>query len=988
MKVRLKKTTFACKLSQKQTYYMKNTFLLKSTLSALLLVLTLPLLAQMPKSLQVKELQLSNGMSVWLNEDHSQPKVFGAVVVQAGAKDCPNTGIAHYFEHIMFKGTDEIGTVDYAKEKPWLDSISAAYDRLAATTDAAQREIIQKDINRLSQKAGEYAIPNEFNSLISRYGGSELNAGTSFDFTFYHNMFTPQFIEQWCLLNSDRLINPVFRMFQGELETVYEEKNMGSDQIMTTMRENIFSELFGTQPYAYPVIGSTENLKNPKLSDMKKFYEQYYVGCNMGLVLSGDFDAESIMPLLERTFGRIPRGTMPNHPKSTLPDITQERTVEMKLPIPLVSMEALVFKAPTDYEPDANALKIATSILSNGNAGMLDSLMNDGQMMAAAISPASLNDAGVAMMILVPNLLSKTAKAEQACLNQFQRVFNGEFDDKLIEVQKQSLQKEALRELETIDDRGLQMVMVMSSGHKWQDYLDNVNALEKVTKADVVAAAKRYLDKPFVRFKKKFGSLTKDKVSQPGYTPVKPKNSNAESAYAQRMAQMPVGEKELPLVDFEKDAITTSLGEQATLYTVKNPMNDLFNLTIRYNRGTKADPKLSAVSTLLDNAGTDSLSRQQFGAALEEYGSNISFTSNDNAFLVSVKGIDKNFEPTIQLLGHFFGHVKPDAKALSKVKDVAKAEEKSLTDENSDVLKALIQKISFGDQASNLHRLTFKEVKKMTGEEIISAFNDVLGSNCRLSYSGTLDATEVAKVIKANLPVSRSKAPYVDYSTDFIGYTEPLVYIYDMPKARQTLVTTYDQLKPQPEQKQRLEAKIFSYYFGEGDMSSVLFQEVREFRSLAYTTQSLLRERPRITHPNSPLAFFTITGTQGDKAMKTINLVDSLLSDMPIVTKNFQTSRQGFINDLYANFPSFRSMGSYIANMRLNGYTSDPNASIVSAAKSITLDDMQRFYETSIKNNKGHRVIGIVGSKKKLNLKELQKFGRIVYVKEKDLFRK
>ena len=175
---------------------MKTRFLLRSALSVFLLVLTSHLFAQMPKALQVKELQLSNGMSVWLNEDHSQPKVFGAVVVQAGAKDCPNTGIAHYFEHIMFKGTDEIGTVDYAKEIPWLDSISAAYDRLAATTDVAQREAIQKDINRLSQKAGEYAIPNEFNSLISRYGGSKLNAGTSFDFTFYHNMFTPQFMEQ------------------------------------------------------------------------------------------------------------------------------------------------------------------------------------------------------------------------------------------------------------------------------------------------------------------------------------------------------------------------------------------------------------------------------------------------------------------------------------------------------------------------------------------------------------------------------------------------------------------------------------------------------------------------------------------------------------------------------------------------------------------------------------------------------------------------
>ena len=378
--------------------------------------------AQTPKALEVKETSLSNGMKVWLNEDHSQPKVFGAVVVNAGGKDCPDTGIAHYFEHIMFKGTDQIGTVDYEQEKPWLDSIAAAYDRLAATRDEVQRAAIQKDINRLSQKAADYAIPNEFNGLISRYGGSELNAGTSYDFTFYHNVFTSQYMEQWCQLNSDRLINPVFRMFQGELETVYEEKNREADGLMGQVREIVMKELFGTQPYAYPVIGSTENLKNPKLSEMKAFYEKYYVGCNMGLVLAGDFDAESIMPLLERTFGRIPRGVSPQRRTSPLPDITQERTVEVKLPVPLVSMEMLVFKAPTDFEPDANAMDVAMQLLSNGKAGMLDSLRTEGQVMLSAATTIKLNDAGATMLIIVPNLLSKTRKAENACMAQFRRL--------------------------------------------------------------------------------------------------------------------------------------------------------------------------------------------------------------------------------------------------------------------------------------------------------------------------------------------------------------------------------------------------------------------------------------------------------------------------------------------------------------------------------------------------------------------------------------
>ena len=162
-------------------------------------------------ALKVSELKLKNGMTVWLNEDHSQPKVFGAVVVKAGAKDCPNTGIAHYFEHIMFKGTDRMGTTDYQAEKPWLDSISVQYDLLSQTKDELERVKLQQHINALSLKAADYVIPNEFNRLISKYGGSRLNAGTGYDMTYYHNSFMPQYIEHWCWLNSERLIMPVYR---------------------------------------------------------------------------------------------------------------------------------------------------------------------------------------------------------------------------------------------------------------------------------------------------------------------------------------------------------------------------------------------------------------------------------------------------------------------------------------------------------------------------------------------------------------------------------------------------------------------------------------------------------------------------------------------------------------------------------------------------------------------------------------------------------
>ena len=186
--------------------------------------------------LQVREHKLSNDLTVWLNEDHSQPKIFGAVVVKAGAKDSPNTGIAHYFEHMMFKGTDKIGTIDYESEKVLLDIIAEKYDALADTEDPNMRAHLQQIINDLSVRAAEYVIPNEFDRLISRFGGTKLNAGTSYDYTLYFNTFSPQYISQWAEINSERLVNPVFRLFQSELETVYEEKNMYGDT-MASHRE-------------------------------------------------------------------------------------------------------------------------------------------------------------------------------------------------------------------------------------------------------------------------------------------------------------------------------------------------------------------------------------------------------------------------------------------------------------------------------------------------------------------------------------------------------------------------------------------------------------------------------------------------------------------------------------------------------------------------------------------------------------------------------
>lgn len=959
----------------------------KIILSVLSICFSLVSLSQNSGVLKVKEARLSNGMTIWLNEDHSQPKVYGAVVVKAGAKDCPNTGIAHYFEHILFKGTEEIGTTDYRSEKPWLDSISAKYDQLAATKDEATRLLIQKDISRLSQKAGEYAIPNEFNRLISKYGGSALNAGTSWDFTFYHNIFTPQYIAQWCQLNSDRLINPVFRLFQGELETVYEEKNMYADDMMSSAMEKMFLELFQDRPYAYPVIGSTENLKNPKLSEMRDFYKKYYVACNMGLVLCGDFDSGNIMPLLEKTFGRIPRGIEPPHMKSPLPDIKTERTVEIKIPVPLVSIEMLAFKTPTAYEKDANALDLAFKLLSNGQAGMLDSLTNEGAFLMAIAQAVSLNDAGCGLMIVVPNLLASKKKAEGLCMNQIGRIVKGDFSDEMFNTLKLETIRESNRELETISDRAEKMVEVMASGHTWQEYLDKVDAIRSLTKSDVVATANKYLNAPFVRFKKKNGEYAKDKVTQPDYKPVVPKNKNAESEYAKRLAAMPVPDRTPRTIDFVRDASATPLNDHATLYTVKNPVNDLFQLELAYNRGLQADKRLSATAELLSLIGTDSLTRQQLEKSLQTLGASFAVDASKDMFKIMLTGIDEHFNATVALLGHFLTRAQSNDKSVDKVKSLTKADSKSFGSDNKDVLRALMEKVQFGDNSSYLTHLAFSEMKKMSGKEMMDALKEVFASACYVVYSGTLNDVQVKESVSKYLPVRQSSRPYVNYGNDYLAYDQPTVYVYDMPKSRQTLFFTYDQLQAMPTLDKRIRAQLLDSYIG-GGMSSVLFQEVREFRSMAYSTGSVFRARSLKNNPDSPTAFLSVVGTQGDKAMDAISLVDSLLRSMPLNEHNFTVARQEMINNIDTQFPSFREIGESVAQLRWKGYDTDPNTHVLELANAITFDDIMSLYKSSIQNHQSHRVLGIVGNVKKLDMKALEKYGKVVVVKPEDIYKK
>lgn len=938
---------------------------------------------RMPESLQVKELKLKNGMTVWLNEDHSQPKVYGAVVVRAGAKDCPGTGIAHYFEHIMFKGTDRIGTVDYAAERPWLDSISAQYDLLSQTRDEAGRTRIQKHINELSLKAADYAIPNEFNRLVSRYGGSGLNAATGMDVTYYHNTFMPQYIRQWCWLNSERLLHPVFRLFQAELENVYEEKNRSADAAGDAL-DKLLQTLFKDQPYGQPIIGTTENLKNPRLSDMEAFYKKYYVAPNMGLLLCGDIDADSLEPLLEETFGRVQTGPVPERAVSSMPTITKNEQVGIKLPIPLIKIIAHVQTAPTDFDPDADVLDLANGLLTNGKAGLLDSLMNEHKVLAGIAARTAFNDAGIQLLAAVPKLpFGKKQKAINACLQQVERIKRGDFSDERLEELKQEMLQEAETSVETIGSRAAVMLDAFSQGHSWTEVMKKLENIRAISRNDIIRVANKYYTDDFITFVKRFGVSGKETLKQPGYKPVQPKNAGGKSDFARELEQMPVSQEKVRVVDMEHDVERLELNPHVKLYAKSNPMNDIFSFTLRYLDGTQHSPMLEQLVSYLNQLGTDSLKKQQLEAAWLHLGVTLEIEADKQAVSFSLSGRDTQLQPALRLLRHFMRRAKTDEEALKEIRQNKKVDYKGFGKQKDEVLAPMLQYVMYGQQSSYLRQPSVKDVKKITSEDLMALFDELQTYDCELEYCGQLPAEEVAAMARQTLRLDLCSKPSVRVHDKMQEVQEDVVYFFHVPKARQNMVATYETLCAAPTWEQRVLAQAWSRYMG-GGMSSVLFQNVREFRSLAYSTGGSLRQPNFVYYGQEPLAYVTATGTQADKTREAMHIVDSLLHKLPMQEENMEAARQEIINDVQNTYPSFRNMTSYVASLFRNGFTEDPERHYAELAPKVKSQQVEQFHQQYVSQNK--RAWIVIGDRKQTDFKELAKYGKVVELKKSDIY--
>lgn len=933
------------------------------------------------ENLKVETFYLDNGLKVVLCEDHSAPTIHGMVYVHAGSKNDPldATGMAHYFEHIMFKGTDKIGTIDWEKEKVFLDSIDIMYDKLHETDVPEERVAIQQKINELSIASTDYAIPNEVDLILTKMGGEGLNAGTSYDYTVYFNSFPSNQVAKWMDVYVERFRNPVFRLFQSELETVYEEKNMYGDDPTNAFMEMMFKECFGEHPYGRPVIGLTEHLKNPQTTKMREFFNTYYVANNMTLIMVGDFVPEEIKPMIEEKFSVWEKRELPEFPEFELPAFDKEVVKEVKL-TPM-KMGIVAYKGVDNAHEDNLALNVMMNLIMNGATGILDKAMVNNEIMAAMMMPLSLEDHGVNIFLYVPKLIGQShEEAEAIVFDAVNKIKSGDFSEDLVEAAKTTILKDRLQNLAGIDNLSYVLMDMESRGITFEEYVSETVKIKNLTKEDIVAVANKYFTENRTILRSSMGFPEKDKVEKPNWKAVDVKNTELKSEFAKQIEAQEVAEVQPQVIEFGKDVIIEKANDAFTMYSSKNPYNNIFNMTITYHHGLIDNPDLDNAINLWSVLGTESKSFEELELELQKMGASIYVNAGNGATVLTISGFEENLDKILAICEDKVFNAKYDASKLNILIDADKMNRK--TDKTSPATwsGALNQYVLYGENSSYLNNTDIEKWAKRSGEEILNDFKEIFNYCGDITFNGNLDTKEVIASLNSHNLIKNDAIKAEKKINVPQEQSKNIVYFAHNKKFRQSNIRMYVPGEKLNEQEQAL-SNVFNKYFGT-DMYSIVFQEIRELRSLGYTAYSYYNYDYLNRYPGYQFAY---VGTQSDKTNEAVDAMRALIVDMPEKMEKFDTSKEALIMSRAADYIMPDNMPSSVKSWIEMGYDHDPRIETTNYIKETSYDDIEKFYQDKVQDRP--IVIMIVGNKKDVDMKALEKYGEVRMVKFDEIYK-
>ncbi|AFZ47822.1 processing peptidase [Cyanobacterium stanieri PCC 7202] len=338
----------------------------------------------------ITEFTLDNGLKFILLENHQAPVISFVTYVDVGAVDEPEgqTGVAHYLEHLAFKGTSEIGTINYEEERPLLDQLAELFDQIQearAENDQEKLAQLETQFREVNQQASEYIRQNEFGQIVEIEGGVGLNAATSADYTAYFYNFPSNKLELWMYLESNRFLDPVFREFYEEKDVILEERRLRTDNSpIGKMVEEFLLTAFVSHPYRRPVIGFEEDIRNLTTANVQDFFDTHYGGENITIAMVGDVNPSEARRMAQEYFGRFPDSVKPS--PLTINEPEQNETREVVVPYPSQPLYFEGYHIPSLNDPDYVVYEIMGSILSDGRTSRLYQSLVEEEKVALSVA--------------------------------------------------------------------------------------------------------------------------------------------------------------------------------------------------------------------------------------------------------------------------------------------------------------------------------------------------------------------------------------------------------------------------------------------------------------------------------------------------------------------------------------------------------------------------------------------------------------------------
>ena len=926
---------------------------------------------------------LDNGLKVYLTAYADAPRVQTNIAVRAGSKNDPEdaTGLAHYLEHMLFKGTDIYGSLDFSAEKPMLEKIESLYEeyRTIDMDDTANRERVWRQIDSVSGEAAKYAIANEYDKMVTGLGAKGTNAYTSNEKTVYINDIPSNQIEKWLKLEAERFRYPVFRLFHTELEAVYEEKNISLDNDGRKMFEALMDNLFPTHQYGQQTtIGTIPHLKNPSLTQIRKYFNKYYVPNNMAICLSGDFDYDETIRLINKYWGSFERKEDPTF------EVIKENPIAEPSYTDVYGPEAerlyIGFRFDGANTEDAKMLTMVDMVLSNSAAGLIDLNLNQEQeLIDGGCFPYVLKDYSMHGFYGSPKQGQSLEEVKDLLLSQIEEIKNGNFEDWLVDAIISDLKLSQIKKLESNSGRANEFVSAFILGISWEDHQNEMAELEKITKQDIIDFANaRYTDNYVVVYKRNGEDKSVLKVTKPAITPVSV-NREDQSEFLVNLLAEDVVDIEPVFLDFDNDIQKSNVGDVALIYK-ENTENERFKLNYILDMGKDHDNRLKLAVDYLKFLGTDNMSPSQKEKEFYKLGCDLSVSCSADKIQVTLSGLANNFDESVQLFEIILANAVADEEALVELK-ATKLKERADAKLNRQIIlwRAMGNYAKYGSNSSFMNILSEAELNNVTSTELLDLIHNLTAYKHRILYYGPEKMSKVVSDLE-KLHANKTDLKEVPAKKEFIENTmeKPMVYIvdYDMKQAEVMILSKGSRFN-----KNKL--PILTYhneYFG-GGMSSIVFQEMRESKALAYSVFSTYT-LPKDTNTSHYLMSYI--GTQADKLSEAMVGMTELLDVMPEAESNMNNAKEAIEQKIRTErMTKSKVLSEYEGHQKL-GVNHDSRKDVYESVQNFDMNSLREFHNSHISG--GTRSVMVLGSKENLDLDVLKQYGEIVHLTLEDVF--